>query len=280
MLIAERKHGPEDASDSDPIISVITDSDSQSSGNPQRRTEPRICVLVGELVRRVNSLYDLSVSLRIRGAAHKAIQSIQPTPLDEAHVAKKITQWRGLTKATRCIGSSKEEVATTEAGEPFDVCNIQDISWFCQRLARANTRRREQLQYWAHHPVDSQKNKLTFIGSPSRHFPETSVEPVEEVKESGSHVSGLESTDGVNMGSGQKTAVSRQSSLTITVSAVEDTESVAPERTVLSPTSNGNDRSMSVPESPKPEDGSSTFACPYCGMMLDHGEMNNKQSWK
>ena len=311
LPIAKRKYNPEDDPGYDSVSSVSADSetdydtDSNSNfnsdfkGEQQRRTMPKIRLLVQQIVGEISSLYDLSSLLRRPKVTDKYIRSVNSksdsvslenpdtlplnvgfSSFDENHVVEKVIQWRGLTKAERSVEFNEEDVAPIEGVGHLELCDVQDISWLCQRLGTANTRRREQFQYWASHPYDSERNSPRHVELPLRNVLETPVEPVEEVRESRSQASTLKPTGVVNMSSGPKTIVSRQSFSTVAISAVQETNTIARARTVYAPTDIGKGRSNSVPNPPKPKDGSGTFPCPYCGATLDHGEMSNRQSWQ
>lgn len=72
----------------------------------------------------------------------------------------KVRQWR-LTKEANPVSIDEEIPATGEDRPSHN--GIEDVSWLCERLANASSRRREQLHYWISHPYKSafdQKGKL------------------------------------------------------------------------------------------------------------------------
>lgn len=253
---------------------------------------PKIRLLIQQIVGQIRSLYDLSSLLRRPKIADKYIRSInsklgtltsgdsETLPLsvgfrvsDENHVVEKVLQWRGLTKAEKNVIFEEEGVATTR--ESLITDGVDDILWFCQRLAQANTRRREQLQYWSTHPYDPKKE----IPSATQLSSQDPKE-VEEAQELRSQASTLKPPNPNLPRPGPRSAVSKQSFSTAAVSLLRDSKTNIRPKTVYAPTAIGKGRSNSVPDPPEAKDDSVTFLCPYCGMTLEYSEMQNKQSWQ
>lgn len=267
---------------------------------------PKICFLVQEITGQIKSLYDLSSWLRQPKVADKYIRSVNSRSVgqpsgdsdiitlstgfrdpDEKHVVEKITQWRGLSKADRGVPFDDEEAAHPKGcatGEGVDVIatreGVEDVMWFCERLARANTRRREQLQYWNAHPYDPKRDVGNTL-QPCPPGPSTApVRQVEEAQEVRSQTSTLKPADPTFSRPGPKSVVSKQSFSTAAVSLVHDTKTNVRPKTVYAPTAIGKARSTSVPDPPKASGDSHVFPCPYCGMSLEYSEMQNRQSWQ
>lgn len=258
---------------------------------------PKIRLLVQQIVGQIRSLYDLSSLLRRPSVSDKYIRSVSskldaPTstdpdilPLsvgfhtsDESHVLERVLQWRGLTKST--LGIEFKDEGPVRIGEDATNDDTEDISWFCQRLAAANTRRREQLRYWTTHPYDLKKDEPNIPKLPSQPIAPVLDEQVALSQESQSRTSTLKSPNGDVPCAGPKSVVSKQSFLTAAVSLVHDTKTNVRPRTLYTPTAIGKDRSSSVPDPPKAIYGASTFPCPYCGLTLEFSEMQDRQSWK
>jgi hypothetical protein len=297
--IAKRKYDLVVGSERDSISSVSADSDSDSNedGDNQPHRVPKIRLLVQQVLEQVRSLYELSALLRRPKVADKYIRSVNSKsntatmgdrdslPLnvcfsnfDEDHIMEKVLQWRGLTKSAQCIEFDQEEVAQIEKALT-DHC-AEDILWFSQRLAGANTRRREQLQYWSDHPYDPMQDTANISRLATPNLAQVPTKQVEEKQKSRSQVSKsrLSSSD-ISRGV-PKSAISKQTFSTAAVSDIHDTKTNVRPRTVYAPTAIGQSRSNSVPNPPKTEDGKTTFPCPYCGMTLESSEMQNRQSWK
>jgi hypothetical protein len=258
----------------------------------QRRRMPKICLLVQQILEQIRSLYDLSSLLHRPGIGDKYIRSVNSKSKtdttvdshtlppsagfkvsDESHIVEKILQWRGLTKSGRSVEFEDEEPATMGQGLTSDY--VEDIPWFCERLARANTRRREQLQYWIDHPYDPKQDAANAARLAA---PQVTVKQ-EDKQESRRQTSTLKPTDSNLPREGPKSTVSKQSFSTVAVSDIHDTKTNVRPRTVYAPTTAGQGRSNSVPDLPKTANGNATFPCPYCGMTLKSSEMQNKQSW-
>lgn len=257
---------------------------------------PKIRLLVQQTLEQISSLYDMSALLRRPRIADKYIRSVNSRshiatlskpdhlPLsvgfrrsDETHVVEKVLQWRGLTKSARGIELTVEGVAPTEQG--LTKYSVEDILWFCQRLAAANTRRREQFQYWTDHPYDSTKDNTNAARLATPNLAESRVEKIEEKQEQQNRAPTFQpSSPDVSRG-GPRSAVSKQSFSTAAVSDIYDTKTNVRPRTVYAPTAIGQGRSNCVPDPPKIEIGT-TFPCPYCGTTLESSEMQNRHSWK
>jgi hypothetical protein len=249
---------------------------------------PQICLLVQQITGQVRALHDLSSLLRRPNVTDKYIRSIQTKmraagPLTEqvldfssadlCHVQEKVLQWRGLTKSSRESQFDNEAVAPVE-GQPTQQHGIEDLSWFCIRLATANIRRREQLGYWVEHPYERDFSKpLLVVEAPVL---ETRTEA------SRSQASTIKAPVQVQSVTSDwsKTHTSKMSFSTAAVSDLVDGGSIARPRTVYAPSVVEHSQSNTIPPPPRAEEGQPTFPCPYCGMSLDSIEMQDRQAWK
>ncbi|KAJ2990938.1 hypothetical protein NUW58_g2713 [Xylaria curta] len=157
-------------------VSSVTDSDysTDDEDESQRRTMPKIRLLVQHIADQIRSLHEISSLLRRPTVTNKSIHSINTgveeitlqgsdhVPLNRAfevfdnnHILEKVLQWRGLSKSLRHITFSEENVAPASNVSSYQ--EVEGIRWLCERLAKANTRRREQLQYRKHHPYNSKQ---------------------------------------------------------------------------------------------------------------------------
>ncbi|KAJ5184564.1 hypothetical protein N7472_009404 [Penicillium cf. griseofulvum] len=292
-----RKHNPFLGSDHDSISSVSADLDSDSNDDGEHRhyRMPKIRLLVQQTLEQIRSLYDMSALLRRPKIADKYIRSVNsrshiPTlgkpdhlPLsvgfsrsDETHVVEKVLQWRGLTKSARGIEFKFEGVAPI--GQGLTKYSVEDILWFCQRLAAANTRRREQFQYWTDHPYDSRQDNINTARLTTPNLAQFGVKEIEEKQEQQNRAPTFQpSIPDVSRGE-PRSAVSKQSFSTAAVSDIYDTKTNVRPRAVYAPTAIGQGRSNCVPDPPKIEIGT-TSPCPYCGTTLESSEMQNRQSW-
>src|SRR5262249_38019253 len=146
---------------------------------------------------------------------------------------------------------------------------VEDIRWFCRRLARANTRRREQIQYWTDHPYGPKRGTINTTRLATPNLAQVPAKTAEGKQESRSRASTREPPKPNLPREGPKSATSEQSFSTAAVSDIYDTKTNVRPRTVYAPTAIGQARSASVPDPPKTEKGDITFPCPYCGMTLE-----------
>ncbi|ERS95330.1 hypothetical protein HMPREF1624_08208 [Sporothrix schenckii ATCC 58251] len=135
---------------------------------PKRR-RARVSVLVDEIKEQIKSLFEVSSLLRRPRVTNKYLRSVSSKSpnqagakeadllmiamktYDERHVKEKMLQWGSLNKST--LGQQFQEESVPMNRPDFGA--IQEVSWLCQRLAQANTRRREQLQYWKRRPYET-----------------------------------------------------------------------------------------------------------------------------
>lgn len=217
---------------------------------------PKIRLLVQQALEQIRSLYDMSALLRRPKIADKYIRSVNSRshiaalnkpdhlPLsvgfgrsDETHVVEKVLQWRGLTKSARGIDFEVEGVAPI--GQGLTMYSVEDILWFCQRLAVANTRRREQFQYWIDHPYDPRQDTTNAARIATLNLAQFRVKQIEEKQEQQNRAPNFQpSIPNVPRG-GPRSAVSKQSFSTAAFSDIHDTKTNVRPRTVYAPTAIG-----------------------------------------
>jgi hypothetical protein len=206
---------------------------------------------------------------------------------DKNHVAEKCRMWRGMTKSCHPTDLLTEEVTAhnifAEDAKPMEDC--KDIWWLCERLAAANTRRREQLDYWVEHPYDihSDEAKITALEdraiAPFRFRQSAGGNEQDQKvgrKDSGEHFKGKGSSK-------SESRFSKPSFSAAAFSDVHETDTNVRPRTVYARTTTtiaANGGSRSVPDPPEAAKNGLTFTCPYCGMTLDSRAMDNRKSWK
>ncbi|KAH8429733.1 uncharacterized protein LDX57_007405 [Aspergillus melleus] len=139
--VAKPKHNPAVETEPDSVSSVSTESDSDSEDNEhQRQKVPKIRVLVDLIVQHIRSLYEFA-SLP-RGPQLARTPAGQNT--DEDLIVNTMQLWPISANHRRGTGLQSEAMAR----DPVD-----DIQWFCKRLARASSIRKDQLRYWVDRPL-------------------------------------------------------------------------------------------------------------------------------
>jgi hypothetical protein len=294
--IAQRKYDPGVDMDQDSISSV-SDSDysTDNEDDSQRRRIPKIRMFIQQIADQIRSLHEVSSLLRRPTVTNKFIRSLNAGPetttlqgldhlhlndafrlFDDNHILEKVLQWRGLSKNLQSLNFSDEVMASFSNAVNHQ--EIEDIRWFCQRLARANTRRREQLQYWKEHPYDPEHDvtSTNLVGDLDITRGIVTLEGQKE--DSRSQVSTLKPVGPHVLLKGSKSVISKQSFSTVARSDVHDTRTNIRPRTVYTPTVVGQDHAISVPGPPRTKDGETTFPCPYCGTTLDSKDMS-RQLW-
>ncbi|KAF9777954.1 hypothetical protein IL306_004298 [Fusarium sp. DS 682] len=295
--IAGRRYDPDMGSDYDSISSVSAESDSSSFNEEEDAGNrmPKICLLVKQIMEQLCSLFDISALLRRPKITDKYIRSIGSEKtakldksdilsltnafvcLDECHVVEKALQWRGLTKSAIKFDIDVESSAPLESISREG--GLEDIFWLCQRLARANTRRREQLKYWTDHPYDF-KNNAPMAYDEDNQAMFRILRQAKDDDISGSQASTLNQTKFKHPPAMPKSISSKLSFSTAAVSDIYETKTDTRSKTVYAPTEIGQNRTSLVPNPPKVKDGQLTFPCPYCGFALDSSLIRDRQSWK
>ena len=306
MPIVERKYDDLKESDQDSIASMSADSDSEVEDGADRKRPKvsKIAWLMQQAFEQIQSLFHLSSLLRRPSFTGKYIRSVnrnarvdlgkQESSLafclsrfDCEHVLEKVRQWNGLAKSAKNISYENEEPLSSDQIQgrtDLDIDCCEDITALCQRLANANTRRREQLQYWADHP-DNPAARDTISALPTLDVPmkETPVPEAKQAGESQSQVSTIKPSDQNHLRQNDeaRSSLSKQSFSTVAKSAIFEakTQSGRP-RTVYAQSTAIKGRQNRVPNAPIPPKDSFSFLCPYCGMELIGREMENRQTWK
>lgn len=254
---------------------------------PNRRA--RICLLVEQIQSQIRSLFDVSSLLRRPRVTDKYLRSVssrpvssrpcpQPEPtkalslsfmaaintLDERHIIEKVLQWRRRDNTSSCAFLEEPSTPVRKKQDMAASEVIEDDAWLFQRLAQANTRRREQLEYWKLRPYEAEtmhdEASTIKLGETSRS---------QKTKKTALTTTGFSAA-----------ALTTTSFSTAAFSDVHNTKTVERARTTYTPTNVGQDRVNFIPDPPKTDVGSSTFPCPYCGIELNKKEMQNRQTWK
>ncbi|CAK7219862.1 hypothetical protein SEUCBS140593_004036 [Sporothrix eucalyptigena] len=162
---------------------------------------------------------------------------------------------------------------------PSDFDVIQDMAWFCQRLAQANTRRREQLKYWKRRPYETISMTNMVLPASKPEYEDRSGKPDMQKQKPTTTLNYRSSTTRQTISTATQTISTARSFSTVAFSDVHNTKTVERARTTYAPTAAGQDHVNTIPDPPN-TGGAATFFCPYCGMELDKDEMQNRQAWK
>jgi hypothetical protein len=257
------------------------------------------------LVEQIESLFRLSALLRRPAVTGKYFRSSTKSSSEEGlfrykydlrHVHEKIREWQGLSLASKSLDDDDpivpiEEIWVRNKEEEHSDDYLFEI---CRRLARANTRRRAQLDYWDRHPDYSGESKgLVGDGKDFRKeqpqqsaandpLPLTEPKQIEDDQGSGKESEPQAEHIPVTEAGGSKATTSKRSSSTVARSALDDamTFSGRP-RTVYARSAVGpNATIVRVPDVPRTSSNGPTFVCPYCRSRLDSPAMVNRDAWK
>lgn len=261
--------------------------------NRSRPKVPKISVLVNHVFEQIQLLYNMSILLNRPGLSGRYLRSTSKNEkkselahyaeFDYEHIREKLHQWKCKFKVIT-HEEGKEETATTaedlEERKTRKRSALDQTEILCRRLAKANTRRREQLQYWTHYPDrpdvvqsrDFNTDDTPEIGKGGQvkslaiKSETSTIKPAEQKTVTGSQ--------------NRKSVASKQSFSTVAASDVFDKETKTRARTIYAQSTVGNKPSNRVPEVPKATKTCPTFKCPYCNLILESKIMADRVSWK
>ncbi|TAQ89813.1 hypothetical protein B7494_g1858 [Chlorociboria aeruginascens] len=232
---------------------------------------PKISSIIRYMAEDIRSLYQISLLLSRPGFSRRYLHSTGKNEYDPRvacyagfdlqHIKEKVYQW------------NKEQRGQAN----YDMSKDKDI--LTRRLAKANTKRREQLLYWSRHP-DVHPEATTGVGNA---FP---ILAADNMLDSGHDRAQSVSQPPANTrldteSQGPKSATTKMSFSTVAASDIFDTQTkVGPARTIYAESTVGNRRSNRVPEIPKVARENPSFMCPYCHITLDSERMQTRLQWK
>ena len=232
----DEQHLLADDSDGDSLSSSSATSESLlDGGNRSRPKKGEIHYSLSDIFTHIQSLYKISVSLRRPAVHDKYIRSVSKdantscfVSWDQSHVESKFQ-------------------------------NASEV--LVRRLALANTRRREQLQYWEKHPQDAAEGVRSEAALLKSAIPPTESKPTQSL--------------------GIPSGTSKQTFSTVALSAVNDNETFSGRpRTIYQESLQGASDHLRVPDIPKVLFGQTSFECPYCHTQLEVQTMRKRQLWK
>lgn len=229
------------------------DRDSQTSAKTRQWSK-----IFGTIAEDIDLLYEVLLLITRPNFNRHYLHSQKPAEeesgatmyaeFDIRHVEDKIRSWER-------IDSSKTEQKSAAA--------IEEVQTLALRLAKANTRRREQLKHWSKHPDQ---------------HPTDRAEP-ERKAHSQFFIDDKEPRDKRVVSS--KSVMSTDTFTTTAVSDIFQAETVAgPPRTVYTDSTVASKQSNRVPKVPSISLYKEHFECPYCHLDLDSARMQNRIEWK
>lgn len=248
--------------DSDSEVFADDDTESRIGKTAQMRR------LISVLFDSIRYLYSISAMLKRPSIPAKYIRSGSKAidshlshfaSWDQRHAIEKMSQW------------------ACDIQQPYET--PIDASYFLlQRIAAANTGRREQLKYWQKHPdFQGQEEKL----------PVPAPQPMEikTEKSAADYVSLPPSTRASHTitPSAVPSAPSGptvQSFSTVAITDINDNETFTGRPRTIYAQSQAGGRTARVPDAPKPIPGNQFIQCPYCLTEVNALSMQKRDLWK
>ena len=240
----------------------------------------------------IHSLYQFSLLLNRPGLSRRYLHSTTKSDYDPrvlhfathdfAYIQEKLNQWKSQPKMT---GDEEKELSEIEIeqrkAEDESVIGENELS---RRLAKANTKRREQLDYWKRHPdvLPTSSGQIEHQKSSA----ETGLRLLSANVESESQqfeapAAKLKQEDAIIEIRAPRSSATKQSFSTMAASDIYDSQTkVGPARTIYAESTVGNKRSNRVPSIPKSAKENPYFECPYCHTLLDSEKMSSRLNWK
>ena len=234
----DEEHLLTDDSDGDSLSSTSASATSElflDGGNRSCPKKGEIHYSLSDIFTHIQSLYKISVSLRRPAIHDKYIRSVSKDantsyfiPWDQSHVESKFR-------------------------------NASEV--LVRRLALANTRRRQQLQYWEEHPQDVAEGVLSEAVLCESGIPPRESKPTRSL--------------------GIPSGTTNQTFSTVALSGVNDNETFSGRpKTIYQPSLQGASSHLRIPDIPKVAFGQTSFECPYCHTQLEVQTMRKRQLWK
>ncbi|KAK0710658.1 WD40-repeat-containing domain protein [Lasiosphaeris hirsuta] len=283
-------------SDSEDSSTVSDDRDDSFNVSKTGRQTATIAVVMSYIYDQVRLLYHLGMLLRRPALTGRYIKSSAKdgklsafAQYDYSHVVEKFRHWQRTADSDFKGGTSNQELEEEQAvGESdlharMDVESAQESYSLMQRLAKANTRRREQLTYWAaHHSRPGvSTGKTANRESPLAKPQANPAAAQQEVAATGDNAPMAASIGKLEVKSVLSTPTAHSLS-TAAVSGIDgaQTQGARPrtlyEETVVA----AGQRSTRVPDVPISNPDDALFECPFCHMSLESVLMKDRQSWK
>jgi hypothetical protein len=267
----EQSHkGQEWLSDEESSVSSGSELEDSQTGSRGPSTTQRILHLLAIIVDHIQSLFQVSALLRrptisgkyLRSASKRStVETESPfLPWDLAHVVEKRRFWINQQRWHSLLHVAKSDDLPPEP-----------TNYLCERLAAANVRRREQLDFWQTHPAEPSVVKLP--DQPIRPKPSPLSDPIPS-KQPPKKVFPRSEISKQSQGT-------KHSFSTVARSDLNDSATFSGRpRTEYVPSNHGGKYVLRVPPLPKLLEEAPSFKCPYCSTTLDAKVMSMRELWK
>ncbi|KAF2877446.1 hypothetical protein BDV95DRAFT_147432 [Massariosphaeria phaeospora] len=264
-----------------------SEDDEDEGGTRRAATLPKLSVVLRCMGDDIKSLQQLSLLLSRPGFSRQYLHStgkndVYPeiahfADFDRRHLEEKLQEWENQHKKVEekepvtTPGMIEDRIATKNASP-------NNKRLLGERLARANTKRRDQLLHWSRHPEKLHKTTPALdrvadsmaIVIPSSRSEGLPARP---------HVRADPKLDTESQG--HKSAWTKKTFSTVVVSDhLGPQTTIGPARTIYAESTVGNKRSNRVPDVPREAKTAPTFECPHCHTTLSSETMNNRVEWK
>ncbi|KAF1952834.1 hypothetical protein CC80DRAFT_507591 [Byssothecium circinans] len=232
----------------------------------------------------IDSLYQFSLLISrpgfIRQYVHSSNQAFDSrvshfSAFDILHVEEKVHEWNRLR-----LPEAEEDKITPGIVEWRAMLEPSPtLHTLVRRLARANTKRREQLLYWSKHPDQVRTTTSILLPPKTTAISATSMGKSRLGRAGGdpAHRQMLEEAKSQAPAS----IMTKNTFSTVVVSDLLGPQTVAgPARTIYAESTVGNKQSNRVPDLPNSVLKGDVFECPYCRLPLSSQQMQIRAEWK
>ncbi|ORY12687.1 hypothetical protein BCR34DRAFT_287730 [Clohesyomyces aquaticus] len=251
-------------------------------------TRPRISALLDDLSENIDTLFRFLQLLNRPGLHRRYVHSTGRNEFDPRVVHFKAHDLRHVQEKLIFWGQERKRLEENESEAGPEILDIRrttamfptrNVELLCERLAKANTKRREQLLYWKRHPDVAPTSQVLpgeVEAGPPPSLPSVVVQPIVLTAARSPKSEKADTASRVS-----PSTTSKQSFSHATISERLDSQTVtgAP-RTLYAESTTGRRSATRVPNLP---DGALTnvyFDCPYCQTQLDSLKMSNRLNWK
>jgi len=258
---------------------------SEDSGSEDEDKLPELGYVLKRMADDVNSLYQLSLLVNRPGFNRRYIHSTGNHDRDPRvahyaffdlrHVEQKLLQWK---KDDTKIANEEELPAPVSESASDPIFATGRCGYFLtERLAVANTKRREQLMYWSRHPDIPPPAPDLAVADLKSAAPAGEAPVVVTAAPQRDPQAIPEDTKSIVA----KTVMTKQTFSTVARTDVLDAQTESgPQRTIYAETTVGNMHSNRVPTLPKADELNPTFECPYCRIKILSSAVKSRQNWK